>query len=274
MSIPDRAEQFHRLHHDGLLLLANAWDAGTARLAQHLGAKAVATSSAAVAWALGHADGDVLPVALLLQTIENIVRVLALPLSVDIEGGYSVDPARVGETVDAVIAAGAVGINIEDGAGEPALLCRKIEAARGAAARRGVRLFVNARTDVYLRGLAPAGERVAETLRRAALYRNAGADGIFAPGVVDAAEIRAIAAGTPLPLNVMARKTLPAAAQLQTLGVRRLSAGSSLAEAAYGDLSRRVGDFLKSGSAESVISDKGMTYPELNRLMQRDGMVR
>ena len=134
-----------------------------------------------------------------------IAEAVDLPLSVDVEGGYSDEPMRVGELVSAVVGAGAVGINIEDGGAAPALLCAKIAAAREAARRHDVELFINARTDVFLRGLAPAGERVAEVVRREALYRAAGANGIFVPGVVEAADIAGIVAGVKLPLNVMAR---------------------------------------------------------------------
>src|SRR5262249_24975351 len=146
-----RATAFHALHAEGLLLLANAWDAGSARLAQAAGARAVALSSAAVAWAHAWPDGNALPVELVLQSVSAAAAAVELPLTADIEGGYSDDPARVGELVGWVIDAGAVGINIEDGSGDPALLCAKIAAARKAAETRGVNLFINARTDVWLR---------------------------------------------------------------------------------------------------------------------------
>src|SRR5262245_54553461 len=172
----ERAREFHRLHGEGLLVLANVWDAGSARLVESLGAKALATSSAALAWTHGYADGDLLPVRLLVGTVAAITRVTKLPLTVDVEGGYSGDPAAVGEAVAEVIDAGGVGINLEDGAGSPDLLCAKIERAKAAGERLGVDLFVNARTDVYLRGLEPADRRVDETLARAERYRAAGAD--------------------------------------------------------------------------------------------------
>src|SRR5262249_2800590 len=157
------------------------WDAGSARLVESLGARAIATTSAGVAWAHGYPDGDALPIARLLETVRAIARVVRVPLSVDVEGGYADDPS---EHIAALVGAGAVGINIEDGAAPPELLAKKIAQAKSAAARRGVDLFVNARTDVYLRGLVPEAERVRETLARAARYRDAGADGIFVPKVV------------------------------------------------------------------------------------------
>lgn len=259
------AVAFRQLHASGLLLLANVWDAGTARLIEGLGAQALATTSAAAAWSHGYADGDLLPVRLLVATVTDITRVIRVPLSVDVEGGYSTDPAAVGEMVAAVIGAGAVGINIEDGTGDPDALCAKIEQAKRAGARTGVDLFVNARTDVYLQNLAPPERRVEETLARAARYRAAGADGLFVPAIVDAAEIQTIASGTPLPLNVLARPDLPSAAALEKLGARRLSAGSGLAQAAFGHIAALAGAFLRDGIS-APMSAGAMPYPEINAL--------
>ena len=259
--------RFHALHASGLLRLANAWDAGSARLAQAAGARAVATSSAAVAWAHAWPDGDALPHELLLSTVRAIAGAVALPVSVDIEGGYSDDPMRIGELVSAVVGAGAVGINIEDGSAEPALLCAKIAAAREAARRHDVDLFINARTDVYLRGLAPAGERVAEVVRREALYRAAGASGLFVPGVVDAADIAGIVAGVKLPLNVMARPAVDPAG-LEALGVRRYSAGSSISEAVNGLALAMMREFVATGRVDTLGVEPA-AYPTLNAIMAR-----
>ncbi len=263
---PKAAEAFRRLHQEGFLILANAWDAGSARLIESLGARAVATTSAAVAWSHGYADGDLLPVPLLVATLRDIVRVIRVPLTVDMEGGYSSDPAAVGEAVGRVIDAGAVGINLEDGASAPDLLCAKIEQAKRAGARLGVDLFVNARTDVYLRGLAPKDRRVGETLARAERYRSAGADGIFVPALEDAAEIKAIASAVHLPLNILARPRLPPASELAALGVRRLSAGSDVAEVAYGRIAAVAAAFFRDGSSD-VFVEGAMPYAEIQGLM-------
>jgi len=264
----ETAAAFHRLHEGPEpLLLPNAWDAGSARLMESLGAKAVATTSAGVAWTHGYPDGDVLPVRMLVSTVVAIARAIRVPLTVDVEGGYSDDPAAVEEAVARVIEAGAVGINIEDGAGAPDLLCVKIEHAKRAGEHFGVDLFVNARTDVYLRGLAPEGKRVAETLSRAKLYRDAGASGLFVPGLRDASEIRAVAADAGLPLNVMAWPGLPPAAELARLGVRRLSAGSGISQALWGKAAALAADFLKSGKSEPL-GDGAMAYPAINALFQ------
>lgn len=259
--------QFHQLHHDGLLILTNVADATGARLVEQLGGKAVATSSAAVAWAHGYPDGNTLPLERLISTVESIARVIKVPLSVDIEAGYSDDLDRVAEVIDAVVAAGAVGINIEDGSETPELLARKIEVARQVADKRDVKLFINARTDVYLKSLVPAEDRVAETLRRAALYQAAGADGLFAAGVTSAYEIEAICKGTTLPVNVLGFAGLPSPDELKTLGVRRLSAGSGIAEFMYGAMGSLVKSFLASGKLDTH-DLKAFTYGEVNGLLK------
>ncbi|WP_192564391.1 isocitrate lyase/PEP mutase family protein [Pseudomonas gozinkensis] len=259
--------QFHQLHHDGLLILTNVADATGARLVEQLGGKAVATSSAAVAWAHGYPDGNTLPLERLISTVESIARVIQVPLSVDIEAGYSDDLDRVAEVIDAVLAAGAVGINIEDGSGTPELLVRKIEVARKVAEKRNVKLFINARTDVYLKGLVPAEDRVAETLRRAALYQAAGADGLFAAGVTSAYEIEAICRGTTLPVNVLGFACLPSPEELIALGVRRLSAGSGIAEFMYGAMGSLVKSFLATGKLDTH-DLKAFTYGEVNGLLK------
>jgi len=263
-----RASAFQALHAEGLLLLANAWDAGSARLAQAAGARAIATSSAAVAWAHAWPDGDALPVELLLQTVRAVAGAVEVPVSADIEGGYSDDPARVGELVGRVIDAGAVGINIEDGASEPALLCAKIAAARAAARERGVDLYVNARTDVWLRGLAEPGRRAAEAVRRGALYREAGASGLFVPGITAEADIAAVVAGIAMPVNVMAFPGLPELERLRALGLRRYSAGAAIGMAVNALALAMMRDFLATGHVQAY-GVPALSYPELNALMKR-----
>src|SRR5882724_11064016 len=146
---------FRRLHEGpGLLVLPNAWDAGSARLIESVGAKAIATTSAGLAWAHGFPDGNVLPNDQLLAAIGDIARVIRAPLTVDIEAGYSDAAHAVAQLVARIAAVGVAGINIEDGAGSPDLLCKKIAAIRESIGHLGVDLFINTRTDVYLRGIA------------------------------------------------------------------------------------------------------------------------
>lgn len=265
---PTCATLFHQLHREGILLLANVWDAGSARVIESIGAKALATTSAGVAWAHGYADGDKLPMRLLVETVSAITRVTRVPLSVDFEGGYCEDPKSVGEGVASLIDAGAVGINIEDGHGDVELLCRKIEAARRAGERLGVPLFVNARTDVYLKRLVPEDRRVDETIRRAVRYQDAGANGIFAAGISNPDEISALVAAIDLPLNVLAWQGLPSASALERLGVRRLSAGSAISESAFGHAAQLARAFLETGDPRTVLGG-ALDYAALQALVTR-----
>lgn len=260
-------ETFHRLHREAkpLLILPNAWDAGSARLMESLGAPAIATTSAGVAWAHGWPDGDKLPLDLQLETLRNIVRVVKLPVTVDFEGGFSDDPAAVAQSARQVIDGGAVGINIEDGRSPPELLARKIEAIRKAAKSAGVNLYINARADVYLAGLAPEGQRVAETLRRAKLYRDAGASGLFVPGLAKPDEIRAVTGGIELPVNLLAWPNLAPAAELAQLGVRRLSTGSGICGNAWGRARDLARGWLTEGRSEPL-REGAMSHGEVNAL--------
>src|SRR5579859_7429741 len=209
MTMSDHAKQFRALHQGPTpLILANAWDAGSARLIESLGAKAIATTSAGVDWTLGYPDGNLLPVAKLAEVVAQMARVIDIPLTVDFEAGYSDDPAEVAENIKPLLDAGAVGINLEDGGDPPSLLAAKIERLKQIASARGVDLFINARTDVYLRGLVPEEKRVSESLARAKTYQAAGADGLFVPAATQEAAIREIAAGAALPLNVLVRPGL------------------------------------------------------------------
>jgi 2-methylisocitrate lyase-like PEP mutase family enzyme len=256
---------FRALHAGpGVLILPNVSDAGGAKLMASLGAKAIATTSSGLAWAHAWPDGDKLPIEVHTAAIREIERVVKLPITVDAEGGYSRDPSAVAETVVRLADAGAVGINLEDGAETPEATCAKIEAIKRATARAGVDLYVNTRTDVFLRGLAP-GREVEETLSRARLYTDAGADGLFIPGAANPAMIKAVADAVTLPLNIMALPGLPSVEELAALGVRRLSAGSALSQAAFG-LTRRLAEAFLQGDAREMFTG-AMGYGELNGLM-------
>jgi 2-methylisocitrate lyase-like PEP mutase family enzyme len=256
MTNAERATTFRQLHAPGeFLILPNAWDAGSARLIESCGAPAIATSSAAVAWANGYPDGDALPPHILTRSIEAIARVIKVPLSVDSEGGYSSDPAKVGEHLFAFVSAGAVGINLEDGTDSTDLLCAKIEAAKRAGERAGIHLFVNARVDVLLKQLVPREQAIDEAVKRSARYRDSGCDGIFLPLLSDPNEIRDVAkAIDPLPLNVMAIPGLAPAAELKQFGARRLSAGAAVARAAISLTKQLATDFLANGNSDAVYS--------------------
>ncbi|MFE0424132.1 isocitrate lyase/phosphoenolpyruvate mutase family protein [Streptomyces sp. NPDC058953] len=270
-SLPRLAEDFHALHTPGRpLLLANAWDALSARIAAAEGARAIATTSAGVAWTLGAPDGDLVDTGIALEAAARIVAAVpGLPVTVDIEGGYAPDAAGVGDTIRRVLAIGAVGVNIEDGTRPHDEHVRRIAAARAAADTAGVRLFVNARIDVYLAGLAAPDDRLAESLRRAAACVDAGADGVFVPGVSDPATVRELAAGVRAPLNVLVGAGAPPVAELAAAGAARISTGSSVALATYARMRDLTHELLTEGTVRGAAD--GYAYADVNALLRKGG---
>ncbi|WP_433049209.1 isocitrate lyase/PEP mutase family protein [Dactylosporangium sp. CS-033363] len=266
----NRAAHFRSLHTAAApLVLANAWDPASARIVAASGAPAIATTSAGVAWTLGAPDGDVLARDRALEHLARIVRAVpeALPVTADIESGFGDTPAGVAETIRGVLAAGAVGINLEDTARDGAAATlrdvagqqARIAAARAAADDAGVELYINARVDTYFRG------RPEETLARAEAYLAAGASGIFVPGVADADTIGTLAKAIPAPLNVLAQDGTPPVAELAALGVARVSLGSWIAEAAYA-LARRAAEEVYSAGTYTSLAGS-YDFGELNSLM-------
>lgn len=255
MSQTAKADLFHQLHQGpDVLILPNVWDAASAAVVADAGARAVATSSAAVAWTFGQADGDNLAVENTCAVVAAIGRVTDLPVSCDFEGGFTDDLDQLAQNITRVIEAGAVGINFEDGSRDPNLHARKIAAARQAAEKAGVPMFINARTDVYLRQLAAGDAAEAEAIRRGRLYVSAGADGVFVPGAADGELIGRLAAAIPAPLNILAWPGAPDAAGLKALGVRRLSAGTGTFNIAFAALAKAAADFLAQGSSDAVFA--------------------
>jgi 2-methylisocitrate lyase-like PEP mutase family enzyme len=261
---------FRALHAaPSILLLPNVWDAGSAALFRSVGAKAIATTSAGLAWSCGYADGNALGGPELLSAVARIRRVTAgVPLSVDIEAGYSQEPDEVADLVARLIEAGVAGINLEDEGADPSFLVAKIEAIAGLRAS-GKDVFVNARTDVFLRGIAHGEDAVSETIKRGRRYASAGADGLFVPSLSEREAIAGIARQSPLPLAIFAVPGLPVARELYELGVRRLSAGESLAAMAYGCARDAAAAFLRDGSSECVLGDKNVDYDQTNALFNR-----
>lgn len=257
------------------MVLPNAWDAGSARVFELRGFEAIGTSSAGVAFAAGRPDGG-LSRDEMMEALARIAAAVEVPVSADIEAGYGDSAAAVGETVAAAIEAGAIGINLEDAApGEGRSLvelpeqCARIEAARGAAEDAAVELFVNARTDVFWLGLE--GEELIETvIGRLRAFVDAGADGAFVPRLVDADQIRRVAQAVPAPLNVLAAPGMPAPAELELLGARRLSVGSGAARAAM-ELTRRIADELFQEGVSAAMSESTIGYRQANELLSKGG---
>jgi 2-methylisocitrate lyase-like PEP mutase family enzyme len=251
----ERLSQFRALHAPGrILVLPNAWDAASARMAQELGAEAIATSSAAVAWCHGHADREYMPTGTALAATREIVRVVNVPVSVDSEAGYSPDPARVAAHVLALVEAGAVGINLEDGTEAPDLLCAKIRASKQAASAKGADIFINARCDVYLQNLAPDDRKLEESIRRGKLYAEAGADGLFMPGMNDLSQIREVVSAIDLPVNILIMRNVPPIEALKAAGVRRVSAGALIGRAAYGAAHNATKMLLSAGKYDAIFA--------------------
>ncbi|MFJ9611893.1 isocitrate lyase/phosphoenolpyruvate mutase family protein [Kitasatospora sp. NPDC101176] len=264
----EKARLLRELHRPGdPLVLANAWDAASARLVAAAGARAVATASAGVCWSLGSPDGGGADRDEVLARTAQVVRAVGLPVTADLEAGYAETAAGVGGSVTALLATGAVGVNLEDEERTAEDAAERIAAARAAADAAGVPAFVNARTDVFLRGLGAPEGRLDEAVRRLRAYVAAGADGVFVPGVADRATIAALVAAVPAPLNVLAGPGSPSVAELAELGVARISLGPGLFKAAYAAVRRAAEEVYGTGTYAAL--DGGLTYPELNELSRQ-----
>ncbi len=228
------ADIFRDLHVKGNpLILFNIWDAGSAKVIEEAGAKAIATGSWSVAAANGFADGEAIPLDFVIENLKRVVRSVDLPVSLDFEGGYAADNSLLKENIKRVIEAGAVGINFEDqiigGEGLYSIeeQCSRIAAVREAAGEIGIPIFINARTDVFLKTY-PAEhneEQLEESIRRSVAYSEAGASGLFAPGLRAPALIQKLCDESHIPVNIMILPDTPSVGELAKLGVSRISHG-------------------------------------------------
>lgn len=275
--IDARAKTFRRLHDSGsrAFLLPNAWDAMSARALEAAGAEAIGTTSAGVSWSYGRPDGQTLSREEMIEAVRRIVDAVRVPVTADIEGGYGRrTPADVAETVRQVVGAGVVGINLEDSPGEdgePLLSVRlqadRVEAARAAAVSENVSLFVNARIDAYLLDVGDPDKRLALTLERASAFVDAGADGVFVPGLVEPRQVRELADGLGVPLNLMAGGDAPDVDVLSRLGVRRISLGSGIAQVALSGIVQ-IARAILTKRHFSPLRD-GMPFAEANAMFER-----
>jgi 2-methylisocitrate lyase-like PEP mutase family enzyme len=272
--VVDKAAQLRALHQGPpILVLPNAWDAASARIFQAEGFPAIATTSAGVAASLGYPDGGVVPSREMIEAIGRIVRAVDVPVTADIEHAYGATPSAVADNVLRVLAAGAVGINIEDivpGAPdlEPiALQTDKIATIARAVVTAGVRVVINARTDVYLRAIGAPETRLGVTIERGKAFLAAGADCIFVPGVVDADTIRRLVEGIGGPINILAVKGSPTIAQLEALGVKRVSLGSGPHRATLA-LTRDIAHELKTTGTYDRFTTHALRHDETNELMR------
>jgi 2-methylisocitrate lyase-like PEP mutase family enzyme len=272
----ERARQFLALH-DGrkTLVLPNAWDVASARIFEEAGFPAVGTSSAGVAFALGYPDGQKISRGEMLAVVHHIAEAVGIPVTADMEAGYGAKPEDVAETAREVLSAGAVGMNLEDTVDDrPDLLANaslqkeKIRAVVETSARAGVPLVLNARTDIFLAGIGAPETRVARTIERLNVYRDAGAQCLFAPGVKDKETIAQLVSGVRGPLNILATAGTPPVAELEKLGVARVSVGSGPMRATLGLIARIARQIREEGSF-SLMTDGAITYDDANRLFMR-----
>lgn len=266
-----KAEILRRLHGGPpILVLANAWDAASARVVAAAGFPAVASSSAGVAYALGYPDGQRIGRGEMLDMVRRIAAAVDVPVSADVEAGYGTTPESAADTARGVVAAGAVGMNLEDTGPAGDLLplelqAERVRAARAAADAAGVRLVLNARTDAFgVAGLA-ADARLPEAVRRANAYLAAGADCAFVPFVSSRAILERLAREIRGPLNVLGTPAAPSIPELERMGVRRVSVGSGIARAAYG-LARRIALELKEKGTYELMAEGAISYADMQRL--------
>jgi 2-methylisocitrate lyase-like PEP mutase family enzyme len=257
-----------------ILVLPNAWDAASARIFEEAGFPAIGTSSAGVAFSLGYPDGQNISRDEMLGVVRRIAETVEAPVTADVEAGFGTSPKEVADTACAVIAAGGVGMNLEDGIEERpeyiADLGRQKEIIRAvleAAASVGVPFVLNARTDIFLNGIGPAETRLDRALDRLNAYREAGAQSLFAPGVKDKETIAQLARGVSGPLNILATVGTPPVAELQALGVARLSIGSGPMRATLAFLSRMAREIRDDG-VFSMMTEGTIPYADVNRLFK------
>lgn len=263
-----RALAFAALHDVAPLILPNAWDAGSAGVLEEAGARAIATTSGGCSWSIGVPDGGHLQRDQVVDLIGRIVRIVAVPVTADIETGYGESLDELAATVRAVIAAGAVGINIEDSGQDPLYgvdeQAERIATVRRAADALGVPLFINARTDVFLFGVGEERSRLDQVITRAKAYAAAGASGLFVPGLLDLPTLRQLCDRVSLPVNAMTGPGAPTVAELVNAGVTRISAGTALAQTAYAHARRAARELLISGTCSAL--EETIGYGELNAI--------
>jgi 2-methylisocitrate lyase-like PEP mutase family enzyme len=268
-------ETFRVLHRSGCFVLPNPWDVGTAVYLQHLGFKALATTSAGFAFSRALPDEpSVIPVDAVLEHVRDIAQATSLPVNADFQNGYADEPEGVAENVTRCVATGVAGLSIEDATGNDAtplydlpLAVERIKAARRAIDESGIPVVLTGRCEAWLTGDPSA---FAVSLERLTAYAEAGADCLYAPGVTNPEEIAAIVkAVSPKPVNVLVSRPNPnlTVSKLQDLGVRRISVGSALARVAWGSFIHAAESILTTGAFDAL--GDGASFIDLNAVFRR-----
>jgi 2-methylisocitrate lyase-like PEP mutase family enzyme len=267
-----KAELFRAMHYGPpLLVLPNAWDAVSARIVVEAGYPAIATTSGGVAWTLGYADGEAAPWDEVVAATARMARAVNVPVTADIETGYGDSPEALTRSITDIIAAGAVGVNLEDGLRDgPAAIrpiedaARRIAAAREAGRIAGVPIVINARTDLYLKNIGDEQSRFDEAVARAGAYLAAGADCFYPIGLRDTATIGRLVAAIAAPININVRAGYPSVAEFSALGVRRLSTATQLPLVALGTI-RQVVEQMRATHRFDALHP-AMTHPEAQHI--------
>jgi 2-methylisocitrate lyase-like PEP mutase family enzyme len=268
-----KAILFRDLHRGAkTLVLPNAWDVASARILEEAGIAVIATTSAGIAFALGYPDGERITREEMLAVVGRIAAKVKISVTADVEAGYGGRPEDAALTAKAVIEAGAVGLNLEDGTDNPqrplanlSLQLEKIAAMRETSRSMGVPLVVNARTDVYLLQVGDPESRFAETVKRLSAFRDAGADCLFAPGVRDLELISRLVRELEHPVNILAGPGSPSIPELQKIGVARVSLGSAPMRATLG-LVRRIAQELQTTGTYTAL-EGAPSHGEVNKLL-------
>jgi 2-methylisocitrate lyase-like PEP mutase family enzyme len=269
-----KAEAFRAMHRGPkILVLPNAWDVASARIFEEAGVAAIATTSAGIAFTLGYPDGQKIPRDEMLSCVSRIAAKVKIPVTADVEAAYGDRPEDAALTARAVIEAGAVGLNLEDGTDDPqnpltdlSLQLEKIAAMRETAQSLGVPLVLNARTDVYLSQVGKAEGRFAEAVRRLAAFRDAGADCLFIPGLRDLPTITQLVRELHHPVNILVGPGSPSITELQKIGVARVSLGSSAMRATLG-LAQKIAQELQTTGSYASLED-APSHAEVNRMLE------
>jgi methylisocitrate lyase len=271
ISVADKRAAFHRLHDAGCFAIPNPWDVGSARYLQHLGFKALATTSAGFAWSIGKNDNAV-TLDDVLTHLKAIASATDIPVNADFEGGFADEPADVARNVKAAVATGIAGLSIEDSrrnADEPLYdfthAVERIKAARHAIDENRSGALLTGRSEGFIAGRPD----LKETIRRLTAYAEAGADCLFAPGIRTKEDISAIVkAVAPKPVNLIAVPGVFTVSDLAALGVRRISVGGGLARTAWAGFMQAAKEIAEQGSFAALA--KGANGMELNAMFKKD----
>ena len=259
------AELFHELHRGPrILVMPNVWDVASARLLEEAGVHALATTSSGISVSHGYPDGQNIPVDEMIAAVARIAAAVRVPVTADLESGYG-DPAG---TARKAIEAGAVGMNFEDSEGDSLIAIERQQESIRAIRAAAPGLFVNARVDVYLGQFGDPASRFGEAVKRAIAYVDAGADGIFVPGVLYEPTIADLVRAIPAPLNILAAPAAPPIARLEALGVRRVTVGSALSRVAWSAARAAAKEILEQGTY-SRLAESSLAFADMQRLLSR-----